>query len=216
MSLTASLRDLGHAVVPLRPTTGAVIGFAGRCLEGVSELVREDQSILTYPFMKWTLFSVLLLFAPALLFLVMAFMFMPAIFFAAGLIYMIPKAVVPSQTSETLVFIGFFGVHLLIYVGLYLLISIVCAKLLFLIRNPIARNAVFAVVCLGVASLGLFPIYGSGGHGPVTWATLLDVFKEMNDNYGRYSVVLAYGTYFICLAAVLLYRKRHRNRVRAH
>jgi hypothetical protein len=108
--------------------------------------------------MKWTLFTVLFLFAPALLFMVMAVMFMPAIFFAAGIFAMIPKVAVPAHTSETLVFIGFFGVHLLVYVGLYWLISMVLAKILSLIRNPVARNVAFAAVCLGVASVGLFPV----------------------------------------------------------
>ena len=37
--------------------------------------------------MKWTLFTLLLLIAPALLFLIQAFMFIPAIFFAAGILY---------------------------------------------------------------------------------------------------------------------------------
>ena len=110
---------------------------------------------MTYSVMKWALFTLLLLVAPALLFLVMAFMFMPAIFFAAGILYMIPKALVPAHTSETLTFIGFFGLHLLIYVGLYYLISVAAAKLLFLIRNARARNAAFTVVCIGVVVVGI-------------------------------------------------------------
>jgi hypothetical protein len=164
--------------------------------------------------MKWTLFTVLFLFAPALLFMVMAVRFMPAIFFAAGIFAMIPKVAVPAHTSETLVFLAFFGVHLLVYVGLYWLLSMVLAKILFLIRSPIARNALFVLLCLGVASLGLLPIYGSGGHGPMNWETLADVFKEVNDGYGRFSVATVYGAYFLGLAAVLIHRKRRRDRVR--
>lgn len=171
----------------------------------------EDPVALTYPVMKWTLFTVLFLFAPALLFMVMAVMFMPAIFFAAGIVAMIPKVAVPAHTSETLVFIGFFGVHLLVYVGLYWLISMVLAKILSLIRNPVARNVAFAAVCLGVASVGLFPVYGSGGHGPMTWETLLGVFKGVNDDYGPFSVAAVYGAYFLGLAAVLIHRKRRRR-----
>ncbi len=37
--------------------------------------------------MKWTHFTLLLLIAPALPFLIQAFMFVPAIFFAAGILY---------------------------------------------------------------------------------------------------------------------------------
>ena len=178
------------------------------------ETVSEVRSLLTYPFMKWTLFILLLLVAPALLFLVMAFMFMPAIFFAAGIVFMIPKALVPAHTMETLTFMGFFAVHLLIYVGLFLLVSVVAAKLLYLIGNPTARNAAFAVVCLGVASVALFPLYGSGGHGPVKWHSLLGFFQEVNSDYGPYTVAIVYGAFLICLAAWVLYGKRRGNRIR--
>jgi hypothetical protein len=180
----------------------------------VLETVSNDHTVLTYPFMKWTLFTVLVLIAPSLLFLVMAFMFMPAIFFAAGILYMIPKALVPAHASETLTFIGFYGVHLLIYAGLYYLFSVAGAKLLFLIRNPITRNTAFSVVCLGVMFVALFPAYASGGHGPVKWHSLPDVFREVNNGYGAYTVAIVYGSYFVCLAAVLLYRKHRRNRIR--
>jgi len=146
----------------------------------------ESRSAVTYPLVKWTLFTLLMLMAPALLFLVMAFMLIPAIFFAAGIVYMIPKALVPSQTMETLTFIGFFGVHLLIYVGFYYLISVIGAKLLFLIRNPTTRNTAFAFVCFGLMIVTLLPVYGGGGHGPVRWNTLLGVFHEVNRDYGPY------------------------------
>jgi hypothetical protein len=62
-----------------------------------------------------------------------------------------------------------------------------------------------------VASVGLFPVYGSGGHGPMTWETLLGVFKGVNDDYGPFTVATVYGAYFLGLAALLLYRKRRRK-----
>lgn len=156
----------------------------------------------------------LLLIAPALLFLVQAFMFIPAIFFAAGILYMIPKATLASHSSETLAFIGIFGIHLFVYAGVYILLSIIMARLLFLIRSPRFRNLAFGVVCLSVVSLALFPIYASGGHGPVTRATLFDVFREVNQGYGPYTVVIVYGFCLVCLAALFLYRHLRRNRVR--
>jgi glucan phosphoethanolaminetransferase (alkaline phosphatase superfamily) len=161
---------------------------------------------------KWTLFTLLMLIAPSLLFLVMAIMFVPAIFFAAGIVYMIPKALVPSQTMETLTFIGFFGAHLLVYAGFYYFISVIGAKLLFLVRNPTTRNTAFAVVCLGVMLMALLPVYGGGGHGPIRWNTLLDVFHELNRDYGPYTVLVVYGSYIICVAALLAYRKHRRNK----
>ena len=57
---------------------------------------------MNYRFAKWTIFLVLSLTAPAMLFLVMAVMFMPAIFFVAGIGYVIPKAFVPGYTTEKL------------------------------------------------------------------------------------------------------------------
>ena len=160
--------------------------------------------------MKWTLFTLLLLVAPALLFMVMFVMFVPAVFFAAGILYMIPKALVPAHTMETVTFIGFFGAHLLIYIGLYLLISVGLAKLLFLIRSATTRNAVFALLCAGLLSVAFFPVYGAGGHGPMKWRTLPEVLQEMNQEYGPFTVALVYGAYALCLG-LLFYRKRRRK-----
>lgn len=178
--------------------------------------MNKDKSALSYSKMKWAIFSVLLLIAPALLFLVQAFMFIPAIFFAAGIVYMIPKAILPSHSSETLTFIGIFGIHFFVYTGVYILLSIMIARLLFLIRSPKLRNLVFGVVCLSVVSLALFPIYASGGHGSVTWATLFDVFRELNQGYGPYTVVIIYGFCLVCLATLLVYRHLRRNRIRGN
>ena len=60
---------------------------------------------MNYRSIKWIIFTALSLTAPAMLFLVMAVMFMPAIFFVAGIVYMIPKAFAPGHTGETLSFI---------------------------------------------------------------------------------------------------------------
>ena len=196
-------------------TFASVIGFGEvHFPEGV-RTVSKGQSVVTYPLVKWTLFTLLMLVAPSLLFLVMAIMFVPAIFFAAGIVYMIPKALVPSQTMETLTFIGFFGVHLLVYAGVYYLLSVIGAKLLFLVRNPTTRNTAFAVVCLGVMSMALLPVYGGGGHGPIRWNTLLDVFHELNRDYGPYTVLVVYGSYIVCVAALLGYRKHRRGKIKS-
>ncbi len=46
----------------------------------------------------------------------------------------------------------------------------------------------------------------------MTWQTLPDVLAGVNDDYGPFSVALVYGAYFLGLAAVVLYRKRRRER----
>ncbi len=175
--------------------------------------MREDRSVMSYRLMKWALFTVLFLTAPALLFLVQVVMFIPAIFFAAGILFMIPKAVVSSSSMETLTFIGIFGVHLLIYAAIYMLISMVVAKLLSLIANSITRIAAFALVCLGFASVALFPVYGGGGHGPSYRGRLLYVFQEVNRDYGSNTVVIVYGACILCVTAWSAYRKHQRNRI---
>ena len=163
--------------------------------------------------MKWALFTLLLLTAPALLFLIQVVMFIPAIFFAAGILFMIPKAIITSHTMESLAFIGIFGVHLVIYAAIYMLISMVFAKLLSLIRKSKTRIAAFGFVCLGAVSVTLFPIYGSGGHGPVRWGTMLAVFQEVNSEYGPNTVVIVYASCLICIAALLAHRKHQRSKI---
>jgi len=49
----------------------------------------------------------------------MVIMFMPAAFFWAGFIYMIPKLFVSGHTAETLSFMIIFGLHVLVYTGIY-------------------------------------------------------------------------------------------------
>ena len=171
----------------------------------------ESQSAMSYSLMKWVLFAVLMLTAPALLFLIQVFMIVPAIFFAAGIVFMIPKAVLSSSFMETFTFIGFFVVHLAVYAGIFMLVSMVVAKLLSLISSSMTRNAAFAVTCVGIASVTLFPIYGGGGHGPSYRGTLLYVFDEVNRDYGSFTVVIVYGSVLIFGVAMWLYRKDQRR-----
>ena len=161
--------------------------------------------------MKWGLFLVLMLTAPALLFLIQVFMLMPAIFFAAGILFMIPKVVFSSSAMETMTFIGFFAAHLAVYAGIYMLLSMGIAKLLSLISKPKTRNAAFALVCLGLASVALFPVYGAGGHGQTYRGTLLYVFEEVNRDYGSFTAIIVYGTVLVFSSAVWLYRNRRRH-----
>ena len=170
---------------------------------------------LNYALIKWTLFMLLLLISPALLFLVQAFMFIPAIFFGAGILYMVPKAFVPSHTLETLTFVAFFGAHVVTFVGLYFFLSVVLSKLLCLIRSYTIRGTLFARLCLSILSLSLFPIYGGGGHGPARWGTLFDLFQEVNRDYGQHTVIFVYGVSVLCFVALVLHKTRRRGRERS-
>lgn len=90
---------------------------------------------MDYRSIKWIIFTGLSLTAPAMLFLVMAVMFMPAIFFVAGIGYVIPKAFSPGHASESLAFIVILGIHALIYAGLYYGVSVLFAKAITLIKK---------------------------------------------------------------------------------
>ena len=167
----------------------------------------------SYAFMKWSYFLLLLLTAPALLFLVQAFMTLPAIFFAAGIFYMIPEALQPSRSMESLTFIGFFAIHLLIFAGLYLLLSMLFAKLLSLIHGAELRRIAFAALCVVTVAATIFPLYGSGGHGATTWRNLPGVLSDINASYGPLSVIAVYGGAALCALAIHTWRRRRRSRI---
>jgi hypothetical protein len=61
---------------------------------------------MTYRPTKWIIFTALFLTIPALLFLGMAVMFMPAVFFVAGIGYVISKLFKTGPANESLVFIA--------------------------------------------------------------------------------------------------------------
>jgi hypothetical protein len=141
---------------------------------------------MDYRSIKWTIFTVLSLIAPAMLFLVMAVMFMPAIFFVAAIGYMIPKAFNPGHTAESLSFIVIFGIHALVYAGLYYGVSVVLAKAITLIKG--------------------------GGHGPMRWYPLSKLLGDFNKSYGTGTVEIVYGTAILLLCGIVLIRKLKKNR----
>lgn len=158
---------------------------------------------------KWTIFTALLLSVPALLFLVQVVMFLPAIFFAAGVLVVVPKLLVPGHAAESFWFLLFLGAHLLVYGGLYYLISLLLAKVISLIKAPLGRLIATAALVAGLLVLTFLPIYGGGGHGPMTWEPLPDLFAEINRDYGRYTAVLTYGATLLGFAAIFFLRRRN-------
>ena len=157
---------------------------------------------------KWTLFTALLLSVPALLFLVQAVMFLPAIFFAAGVLVVLPKLLVPGHAAESAWFLLFLGVHLLVYGGLYYLISLLLAKAISLIKPPLGRAIATGALLAGLLALTFLPVYGGGGHGPMTWGPLSHLFAEINRDYGSYTAPLVYGGTLLLFAAIFLFRRR--------
>lgn len=169
---------------------------------------------MDYRSVKWTIFFGLSLTAPAMLFLVMAVMFMPAIFFVAGIAYVIPKAFRPGGTGESLTFIVILGVHALVYAGLYYGISVIFARAVTMIRQRLVRNSIVAAFCIGLVLMTQFPIYGAGGHSPIRWHPLAELLKDFNRSYGAGTVAIVYGAAILLLAGVLLIPKLKKNRRR--
>ena len=167
---------------------------------------------MNYRSIKWIIFTVLSLTVPAMLFLVMAIMFMPAIFFAAGIGYVIPKAFMPGQTTESLSFIIILGLHTLVYAGLYYGVSVLIAKAISMIKMRFVRNCILVAFCLGLVVVTQFPVYGGGGHGPVRWQSLPELLGGFNKSYGTGSVEIVYGATILLMCGIILIGKFKKNR----
>jgi hypothetical protein len=152
---------------------------------------------------------------PAMLFLVQAVMFFPAIFFIAGIAYMVPKSLISTSIGEMFAFIAFFGVHLAIYFGIFFAISAILAKLISLIPSAVVRYASVAALCTAMALVTLFPVYGGGGHGPMRWVTWAGMVEEIERSYGSGSTILVYGGTFVGIGAIVLFRWWRRQHPRS-
>jgi hypothetical protein len=167
---------------------------------------------MDYRSIKWIIFTALSLTVPAMFFLVMAVMFIPAVFFVAGIGYVIPKAFSPGHGKESLWFIAILGVHVLVYAGVYYGISVLVAKAITMIKGQVARSCTLVILCLGLVSLTQFSIYGSGGHGPMRWHPLSHFLGDLNRSYGTGTVEIVYGTSIFLLCGILLFRKLKNRR----
>ena len=165
---------------------------------------------------RWTLFVGMFLTLPTLLFLVQAVMFLPAVFYVAGIVYMIPKAFASASAGEMLAFLLFFGVHLVIYCALFLAIASVLAMLLARIPSPVARHAAVALLCCAMLAVTFFPLYGGGGHGPIRWVTLPGLIEEVERDYGSGSTLAVYGGAVLTIVALAGFRRWRRRTGATH
>ena len=171
---------------------------------------REEYLVLmeaiTYRTIKWIILTILFLTIPAILFLGMAVMFMPAVFFVVGIGYVISKLFKPGPANESLMFIAILSIHVLVYAGIYYGISVIVAKAITLIKNRVARLSTLVAFCLGLVFMTQFRIYGSGGESSIKWVSLTKILIDINKSYGAGIVPIVYGT-AICLCLILLVRK---------
>jgi hypothetical protein len=156
-----------------------------------------------YTSVKWILFSVLFLTVPAMLFLVQAVIFLPAIFFLAGIIVAASK-MFSGKFGEPLVFIAFLGVHVLIYIGIYFGISVALAKGISMIRSSKARNIIVSILVLGLGTLTQLPVYGGGGHGPIRWGSLSSAIGK---SHGPHAVLMVYIPAIVVVLLFLILRR---------
>jgi hypothetical protein len=149
--------------------------------------------VVTERTFRRTLWVALLLVAPTLVFLVQAIFVVPTIFIPAGMIYMGYKLVAYGWNRETLIFIGFFLVHLAIFGGLYALLAWLVGRLCCLIFSERLRLIPMALLLAGLAALTQLPMYGGGGHGPGKFGPIQFIIAELGRGYGAGVVYAVYG-----------------------
>ena len=103
---------------------------------------------MSYRTIKWTIFIALFLTVPAMLFLVQAVMFFPAIFFAAGILFLIKKIIITLGSHDTIPFLVIFVIHFLIYFGIYYLISVIAAKLISKIKSASVKKVIVETILI--------------------------------------------------------------------
>lgn len=164
---------------------------------------------------RWILFVVMFLTLPSMLFMVQAVLFIPAIFYVAGILYMIYKVTIWGNFGETFVFILFFGVHLVVYFVLFIVIASILATLTSMLTNQIARYVVVALLCCAMVVVTFFPLYGGGGHGPIEWVTLPELIGTVERDYGTGSTLAVYGGTLVAIAALVGFRRWRRQTAKA-
>ena len=174
----------------------------------------ERHGILDYATMKWGLFALLFLLAPAPVIVFRDFMTGPVVFVAASLVSLIYEALVPGGASGVEI-IGYFAVHLAIYLFLYGVGASAIAKALTRIADRRARGGMFAAVSLAAAALPVLPIYGGAGLHGGAFGPIAFFFAKLNEShFGPNAALTVYAPAVLCLAAggAIGLIRRHRAR----
>ena len=82
--------------------------------------------------------------------------------------------------------------------------------------SPGSRDALYETAsrwrfCSGLVLVAQFPVYGSGGHGPMRWFSLSELFSDINKSYGIGTVEIVYGAAMLLLCGMVLLRKFKKN-----
>jgi hypothetical protein len=156
--------------------------------------------------MKWALFALLVLVAPAPVVAFDSFVTGPVVFVLAQLLYMLADARSGTDIWNPQI-IMFFAVHLAIYGFGYFIVAWGAAQVLALIGRSGARHAALAVCALGAAALTALPIYGGGGIFGGTWGSLPAFFMVLErTHFGPDAELKIYGPAFTILGLLALWR----------
>ena len=173
-----------------------------------------DRPAFTTPVMKWGLFAVLFLVAPAPVIVFKTYMTGPVVFVAASLVSLIAEALRPSGTAHAQI-VGYFAIHLLLYAGFYYLAAVVIAKGLSFVANRRVRAFAFAALALGAALMAVLPVYGGAGTHGGAWGPINFFFAKLNDShFGPNAALTIYGPLLLCLGAGALVRMVRWRRAR--
>jgi hypothetical protein len=132
-------------------------------------------------------------------------------FLPAGIVYLIAKMFASGHFTESLSFAIIFGIHTLVYGGLFYLVSVVMAKAIAFIDRRLVRSCLTGAFCLGMVAVTRLPLYGGGGHGPMQWHPLAKILDDFNRSYGAGTVEIVYGISVLLLCAILLLPKLKKN-----
>lgn len=172
------------------------------------------ERILNYTAMKWGLLAVLFLFAPAPVVVFETFLTGPVVFVAATVVSLSVDALGPNGAGGAMI-IGFFAVHLTIYVFLYAFVASAFARSLAAVANPRLRGAVFAGLVLVAGGVGFLPLYGGAGLHGGEWGSLAFFLAVLNEShYGPNAVLTIYGpaVFVLGAGAVFYWAKKDRAR----
>jgi hypothetical protein len=165
--------------------------------------MRGKTAGLSYGTMKWGLFAALVAVAPAPVVVFDSFMTGPVIFVAANVVSLTWDAL-GAESAAGVEIVGYFVVHLVIYVFLYGLAASAAAKGLSLIDNRRARAGGFVALVASIAMVGVLPLYGGAGIHRGAWGSIAFFFGVLDrSHFGPTAVVTIYGPAVLVLGAVL-------------
>jgi len=173
-----------------------------------------EQAELTYRRMKWGLFAALFGIAPAPVIVFDSFMTGPVIFVAATVMSLIRDALRPTGAAGVEI-VGYFLVHLSIYLFLYGLAAAAAAKGLSLIGNRVIRGLGLAALVAAVGVLGVLPLYGGAGIFRGAWGSIAFFFRVLNHgHFGPDAALTIYGPAVLLLGVLLGIRWARRQSAR--